>query len=530
MNEPAQASSSKYILVIDLGSSGIKTVLVSDSGEVVANAYEPVETQYLENEGAEQDPHHWWNGTLKAAKETVQKSNISPDQIVGIACDSQWAVVVPVNEQAEPVMNAVHWFDQRGAPYNKKVISGFPSIQGYGALKLLKWLRLTGLAPVHSGVDSLGHILFIKNERPDVYARTHKFLEPMDYITARLTGRITGTQQSVMAMMVVSNRKWGEVAYNNTLLKLAGLDKDKLPDLLPNDAVIGPVLPSVARELGVNPDTPVTAGTNDTQAIAIGAGLGNIYEAAINIGTSLNMITHVPFKKTDIFHMITSFPSSFKDRYLMLCEQGLGGRCLEHFLKYIVCPDDDFKFGSMPEDAYDRLSGMADEVPAGSGGVIFLPWLNGSLAPSESATARGGFMNMSLSTTRSHLTRAVMEGVAFNSRRAFGPAQKFIKAKIGHLRLAGGGAISDVWTQIYADIVQVPIHQVDDTMNTTSRGAGLTGLVMLGHLKLEDVPSLVKVKKIFEPNPDNFEVYDKMFAQFEVLFNKNQSVFKALNS
>ena len=209
MTSSVELSSTKYVLVIDLGSSGIKTVLVSETGQVVGNAYEPVETQYLENEGAEQDPHHWWSGTLKAAKETVQKSNIPADQIVGIACDSQWSVIVPVDEKAEPIMNAVHWFDQRGAPYNKKIISGFPSIQGYGALKLLKWLRLTGLAPTHSGVDSLGHILFIKNERPDIYARTHKFLEPMDYITARLTGRITGTQQSVMALLVASNKKWG---------------------------------------------------------------------------------------------------------------------------------------------------------------------------------------------------------------------------------------------------------------------------------------------------------------------------------
>jgi len=530
MEKTSDPSSSKYVLVIDLGSSGIKTALVSDSGEVVANAYEPVETQYLENNGAEQDPIQWWNGTIKAAKETVQKSNVPAEDIIAVACDSQWAVIVPVDEQAEPLMNAVHWFDQRGAPYNKKITSGFPKIQGYGALKLLKWLRLTGLAPTHSGVDSLGHILFIKNERSDIYAKTHKFLEPMDYITARLTGRITGTQQSVMALLVASNRKWGEVEYNDTLLKLAGIDKEKLPELLPNDAVIGPVLSSVAEKLGINPNTPVTVGTNDTQSIAIGAGLGNIYEAAVNIGTSLNMITHVPFKKTDIFHLMTSFPSSFRDRYLMLCEQGLGGRCLEYFLKYIVCPEDEFNSDPLPEDAYERLNRMAGETPPGSGGVIFLPWLNGSFAPSESQMARGGFLNVSLNTTRSHLTRAVMEGVAFNSRWAFGPAQKFINGKFEHMRLAGGGAISDVWAQIYADVLQVPIHQVDDTMNTTARGTGLTAFVMLGHLKLEEIPDLVKVSKIYEPNPANFAVYDKMFEQFKAIFSKNQSVFKALNS
>ena len=214
----------------------------------------------------------------------------------------------------------------------------------------------------------------------------------------------------------------------------------------------------------------------------------------------------------------------------MLCEQGLGGRCLEFFLKNIVCPEDEFNFGPMPEDAYERLNRMAGKIPAGSEGVIFLPWLNGSIAPVESQNVRGGFLNISLNTTRDHLTRAVMEGVAFNSRWAFGPAQNFIKGKFENLRLAGGGAISDVWAQIYADVLQVPIHQVDDTMNTTGRGTGLAAFVMLGHLKLEAIPDLVQTRQIYDPNPSNAAIYDKMFEQFKAIFKRNQSVFKALNS
>jgi xylulokinase len=522
--------STQYVLAIDLGSGGLKVAIVADSGEVVVSADERVTTQLLPDGGAEQNPEAWWNGAKKAAKRVIRESNLSPENIVAVCCDSQWSVVVPVDENGDPLMQAIHWLDTRGGRYNRKITGGFPGVQGYGLLKLLQWIKYTGLAPTHSGVDSLGHILFIKNERPEIYKKTYKFLEPMDYLTSRLTGKITATQKTMAPFLVVDNRQWGSREYSQTLLKLAGVAKDKFPELIVNDGIVGPLKPSIAEELGLHPSTQVVAGIGDSNASVIGAGAVRNFETIIYIGTSLYMTCHIPFKKTDLTHMMVSLPGPFKSKYMLLGEQGTGGKCVDFFLQNIVYADDEFDTGPKPDDAYVRFNRMASEAPAGSGGVIFLPWLNGSIVPQENPNARGGFVNISLQTTRSHLTRAVMEGLAYNNRWTRGPAEKFIGRSIESFRFAGGGALSDVWSQIHADVLGVPIHQIDDPINTTVRGAALLGFVTMGYRSLDDLPGLVKIKQVFEPDASNRVVYEKMYTQYRELFKRNKKIFAALNA
>lgn len=529
MDRPVQKST-RYVLAIDLGSGGNKAAIVADSGEVVASAEGNITTHILPHGGAEQDPLEWWNGVKQAAKQVISDSNVAPEDIVAIGCDSQWSVVVPVDEHGEPLMRAIHWMDTRGGPYNCNITNGFPKIQGYGLLKLLKWIKLTGMVPTHSGMDSLGHVLFIKHERPEIYAKTYKFLEPMDYITARLTGKITATQKTMAPFVVVDNRKWGSREYSDALLSLAGLDREKFPTLIPNDGIIGPISPSVAEELGLHPSTQVVAGIGDSNASAIGSGAVKDFETIIYIGTSLYMTCHVPFKKTDLTHFMTSLPSPFKSRYYLLGEQGVGGKCVEFYLKSIVYPDDEFNTGPKPDDAYVRFNTMASKAPAGSGGVIFLPWLNGTIVPSENPHVRGGFINLSLSTTRRHMTRAIMEGLAYNNRWTRQAAEKFIGRRINHFRFSGGGALSDVWSQIHADVLGVPIQQVDDPINTTVRGTALLVLITLGYRSIDEIPGLIRFKHVFEPDESNQAVYDKMYTQYRELFKKNKRIFKELNT
>jgi xylulokinase len=519
----------RYVLAIDLGSGDYKVAVVADTGDVAAWAEGKITTHLLPRGGAEQDPADWWEGVRKAARRVVRESGVAPEDIVAVGCDSQWSVVVAVDGHANPLMRAVHWMDTRGGPYNRKIAGGFPGIQGYGLFKLLKWIRSTGLVPTRSGVDSLGHVLFIKNERPDIYAQTHKFLEPMDFLTARLTGKITATQKTMVPFAVVDNREWGSRRYSDDLLALAGLDKEKFPVLIANDGIVGPLLPELAEEFGLQASTPVVAGIGDSNASAIGAETVQDYETIIYIGTSLYMTCHLPFKKTDLTHFMTSLPSPFKSRYYLLGEQGAGGKCVEFFLKQMVYPDDKFDTGPRPEDVYERFNAAAGRAPAGSGGVIFLPWLNGSIVPCEDPQVRGGFINLSLGTTRNHLSRAVMEGLAYNNRWTREAAEKFIGRRIESFRFAGGGALSDLWAQIHADILGVPIHQVDDPANTTVRGAAFVAFAALGYRAAVDIAKLVMIKKIFEPDESKRAVYDHMYAQYRALFKKNRKIFKKLN-
>jgi xylulokinase len=519
----------RYVLSIDLGSSDLKAALVGDDGRIVASAGEHSTTTLWPGGGAEQDPLEWWHNAKMAAKAVIASAGVPPEKIVAVACDSLWSVVVPVDRNAEPLMGAVHWLDTRGGKYNRMVTGGFPGIQGYQVWKLMKWIQLTGLAPTHSGVDSMGHVLFIKNERPDIYRQTYKFLEPMDYLTARFSGKIVATQKTMAPFLIADNRI-GRGGYSEDLLRMAGLDREKFPDLIANNGVVGLIDPRVAEELGLTPATRVVAGVSDTNASILGSGALRDFEAIIYIGTTLYMSCHMPFKKTDLAHMMTSLPCAFPERYILLGEQGLGGKCVDFFLDNILYDEDDFAMPAKPEDAYARFNAVAAKAPPGSGGVIFLPWLNGSVVPKENAHARGGFFNLSIDTRRRHLARAVMEGLAFNSRWTREPAEKMMGRPFSKFIFSGGGARSDLWSQIHADILGVPIHQVADPVTATARGNALLAFTALGHLTVDQLPSMIPIRQVFEPDPANQAVYDRHYQQYRRLFSRNKAVFKALNA
>lgn len=524
-----EAESSRYVLAIDLGSGGPKAAVVSETGRIVAHAVERVATHLLPQGGAEQDSEDWWQGVRRAVKKALADADVLRERILAVGCTSQWSVVVPVDEQGNALMRAVHWLDTRGAPYNRRITCGFPSVQGYGLFKLLKWIRLTGGAPTHSGVDSLGHTLFVKHERPEVYRKTWKFLEPMDYLNFRLTGRCVATQATMAPFMLVDNRQWSPPEYSPALLRLADVEREKLPDLIPNDGEVGTLTPAVAEDLGLHPATRVIAGINDTNASAIGAGAVRDFDGIVYIGTSAVLTCHIPFKKTDLLHMMASLPSPLRHKYLLMAEQGTGGKNLDFFLRNIVYAEDEFQTGDLPEDACRRADRAAATVPAGSGGVLFLPWLNGTLAPEENASARGGFFNLSLSSTRAQMTRAVLEGIAFNNRWTAGPAERFTGRKFSEFRFAGGGALSDLWGQIHADVLGVPIHRVLDPYQTTVRGAAFFALYKLGLRTLEELRSLVPIDRVFLPDPAHQEIYDRLYKQFREIYRRNKKIFAALN-
>ncbi len=520
----------RYILAIDLGSSSIKSAIISDQAEVIASASEPINTYFLPGGGAEQDPNQWWQAACRTARKVIQNASIYAGSIVAVCCASQWSVVVPVDTHANPLTRAVHWLDTRGAAYNQQIIKGFPKVKGYGFAKVLRWLHLTGLAPTQSGVDSLAHALFIKYEKPKIYDATHAFLEPMDFLTSRLTGRITATQKTMAPFMVVETSPWGARQYNDTLLHMAGIEKDKFPELIPNDGIIGVIDKTVAKDLGLDPSTIVTAGISDSNASIIGSGAVFNYEPIIYIGTSQYLTCHLPFQKTDFVRMMTTLPSPFPGRYYLLGEQGVGGKCVEFFLQEMIYPDDEFKTGPMPDSAYHRFNLMASESPAGSNGVIFLPWLNGTIVPDEDGHVRGGFINLSLKTTRCDLSRSIMEGLALNNRWVKEAAEKFIRRPISELRFSGGGALSDLWAQIHADMLHARILQVEAPVYSTLRGVALLGFLCLGILQLEDIAKRVKIKKIFEPQNDHVSIYDHIYAQYRQLFKQNRKIFQALNA
>jgi xylulokinase len=520
---------SKYVLAIDLGTGGPKVGLVNQEGQVASSASAPVQIFFLPNNGAEHDSAEWWSTIVDCVKKVIQLSGVAPAEIIAVAVTSMWSVTLPVDENGVPLMNVISWMDGRGAPYNREIVKGFPNIQGYKLSVMLKYLDIVGFPPTLKGADALGHMLFVKHERPEVYRRTYKFFEPMDYINMRLTGKFAATQNTALPMMMVDNRRLDVQEYHPWLIKTGGIDREKLPDLLPIDGILGTITPAVASELGLSPDTVVVCGVNDNSSSAIGAGAIADSETAAVLGTSGYLASHVSFKKTDIASSMGTMPSGIKGRYLFWGELSNNGKVLESYLRNLVYFQDGFDTGKVPDDMYDRASQIAAEVQPGSEGVLFLPWYNGSLSPGEDPHMRGGFLNLSHKTNRAHLTRAVFEGLAMNWRWLRGPAEKLIGKPFRCWRLTGGGALSDLWSQIMADVVGLPMHRQADPRNSNVIGMGLLAFNRLGLVKLDDIPDMIKFDRVFEPNPKNRAIYDSMFAQFMASKDKIRPVFHALN-
>ncbi len=517
----------KYVLAIDLGTGGPKVGLVTRDGKVISSASAPAQTFFLPGGGAEHDALEWWSGIAACAKKVLTSSGVPPEAIIAIGVTSMWSVTLAVDERGQPLMNVISWMDRRGGPYNHKITSGFPSIQGYKIDTLLKYLDVHGFVPTDT--DALGHMLFIKHEYPEIYRRTYKFFEPMDYVNMRLTGKFTATQNTALPMIMVDNRRLDSVQYHPWLVQTGGIDREKLPELLPIDGIIGTLTPGVAQDWGLSPDTLVICGVNDNSTSAIGAGsIGNGEPAAV-MGSSGHMAFHVPFKKTDIAHTVCTIPSGIKGSYLFWADLANNGKVLESFLRNFIYSQDVFGTDGMQTDIYERASEAAATVPVGSDGVLFLPWFNGSLSPGEDPHMRGGFLNLSHKTTRAHMARAVFEGLAMNWRWLRGPAEKLARRSFQYWRITGGGALSDIWCQIMADVVGLPMHRQAQPRNNNVIGIGLLAFNRLGMLKLEDIPGLIKFDRVFEPNPKNQPVYDRMFAQFMASKDRIRPVFHALN-
>jgi xylulokinase len=217
----------RYVLAIDMGSSSVKATLVSRHGELAGTGLRNLDILLLPGGGAEQDPEQWWNAVIAAAQSALAGAAIPPERIVAVACTTQWAVTVPVDAGGHAIWNALSWMDTRGGRYSRAAVDGWPKIEGYAVSKLLKWVRLTGAAPNHSGVDGFGHILYFKHERPDLYARTYKFLEPMDYLNFRLTGHCAASYSTIFPYWVTDNRNPNHIDYHAGLLRASGIERER---------------------------------------------------------------------------------------------------------------------------------------------------------------------------------------------------------------------------------------------------------------------------------------------------------------
>lgn len=520
---------SALVLAIDLGTSGPKVALVSPRGEVVDLRISTTPVTYLPGGGAEQNPDDWWTAITAAAVDLLAANPGAAERITAIGCTSQWSGTVAVDRDGRHLMNAIIWMDSRGAPYVKNITDGLLKVEGYGLRRLFTWVRLTGGIPVRSGKDSIAHILYIKHTLPDVYRAAFKFLEPKDYLNLRLTGRFAASHESITLHWLTDNRDINNIRYHDGLIRLSTLDRDKLPELKRAVDILGLIRPDVARELGLPEGIPVIMGTPDMHSAAIGSGAVADYRPHLYIGTSSWLTCHVPNKKTDLFHNLASLPSAVPGRYFIANEQETAGACLSFLRDNILYADDELARSERITDVYPVFDRIVAGAPPGSEKLIFTPWLHGERTPVDNPAVRGGFHNLSLRTTRAHMIRAVFEGVAYNTRWLLHHVEKFAGRRLDGIHMIGGGANSDIWCRIHADVLDRTIMQVRNPVEANVRGVGLLAAIGAGLTTFEQIDNDVAIANVWEPNPANRAIYDELFASYQDIYTQNRRIYAGLN-
>jgi xylulokinase len=519
----------RFILAIDHGTSGIKASIISTRGRILASDFEKTPIHFLPGGGAEQDPEAWWNAVLVASKRLVNKKAVAPGDIIAVCVSSTFSSTVAVDKNGDHLMNSLTWMDSRGAPYVKKLMKGFPNVMGYGLFKILKWLPKTAGGPTLSGKDDIAHVLLIKHEFRDVYDKTYLFMPSKDYLNLRFTGKFAASYDSMHLFWVSDIRDIHNVHYDEELVRMSGIDRDKLPPLMRSIDVLGSLRMDVAEAIGLPEGVKVVVGSPDHQCACIGSGAVRDFEAHLYVGTSSWVQCIVPFKKTDVLHSIASFPTAIPGKYQSVNEQDIAGGVLNFLLSTMTRCRDIVAPGFSDEISFDLLNEIASRVKAGSDRLIFTPWLNGERTPVDDTCLRAGIYNISKTTTFDHMVRAFFEGVAYNTRWSLKYVEKFVGRKLDPITIVGGGGKSDLWCQIFADVLNRRIRKTKDPMQANARGAAFIASVGLGEIVFDDIPGFIEYENTFEPNPSNRKLYDELFGEFVRIYRNNRAMFMRLN-
>ncbi len=504
---------------LDIGTTNVKGVMVDAQGRTIARAHQPLVTS---NDGssAEQDADHLWEAVAKTVIELTAGEPTAARQVGAIGVCSQYSSIVPVDSNARPVAPMVMWSDQRGSDHCWAIMERREDA-------FLTWIEKHGIPTVGGGL-SLAHLLHLQIDRPDVHRETTTYLEPMDYVTARLTGRITATQHSMFMSQLCDNRTLGIREYDSELVAWSGVDATKLPPLIgPNDAV-GTIAPPVALALSLPADAVVFAGTNDTAALGVAAGVDRPGWGGIAIGTTSVIVDSIAEKHTDLDHEILSMPAVSADRYVVMAENGLGGRVVHHLLDELVYPSDVLG-NHATADPFLRFDDAIEVTEPGAGGVLFLPWLRGSLAPRSNPMMRGGFINVSLDTRRIDLVRAAAEGVAHNLAWLLPHVEGLTGQRINDLVFVGGAARSSSWCQIIADVLDRPIHAASEPDTAVACAVAWLALARTGTLDGGSVADRDPLGECFLPRPEFRARNDLRQSQFEAAYEALAPIHTALN-
>jgi xylulokinase len=500
----------KLLMGIDIGTQSTRAALLNIEGELIQSASTPLDLQTPRPGYAEQDPQIWWDTTVSNIRRVLSQSSVQPDEIAGIGVSGQMHGTVPIDKKGELLSHGVQlWCDKRSAD----IVEDFKA-----SSNVEKAYRIAGSPPVANWFGF--KIKWLQVYQSDIYQRTWKFLLPKDYINFRLTGNVATdwSEASGAFLMDASTKDWSP-----ELVEQVGIDADKLPNIEPSSQVIGHVTKEVANLTGLAEGTPVVAGAGDMLCMLLAAGITRQGRASDVTGSAsiASVFTEAPVfdvRLMNLHHVLPGWiPFGIIDS---------GGLSLKWF-KDSFCKHEIAEAQSQGREVYEILNGLAEEVEPGCEGLLYFPYLMGERT-FGTPYARGVLFGLTPRVGVGAVTRAIMEGVTFELRRTFEIVES-AGNPIDVVYHSGGGAYSDLWSQLKADIYGKPVAIFKNSEGGILGSAILAGVgVELYSDPASGAEFCIEVAKTFKPRAQYHKRYDELFSIFKDLHDRMQGSFNAL--
>ncbi len=493
-----------YILSVDLGTSAIKTALFDSQGGMLSVSNQEYDLLTPTALAVEMGIDTYWQAFKAGIADVVEQANVDVSKIRGMGISAQGETLIFVNTQGVPLRNAIVWMDNRAQKESEKLTEVFKGTDVYG---------ITGQVSIVPTWPA-SKILWVKEHEKTIFEKTAKFLLIEDYFIHRMTGKYVAE-----GSLLCSTVYWdiNKKCYWKEMLDYLGVSENQLPEIRESGEPVAHLLPDVAKELGLSPDMVVCTGVLDQ--VAGGIGVGNIQPGVFSecTGSALAIVATVDKSFKDPSGQMPCHYHGMPDTY-MAHTFTTGGMVVKWFR-------DKFFQTEMTEEvetginAFERMNQEAFSVPVGSDGLVMLPHLQGAMAPENNPKAKGVFYGVTLKHGRGHFVRSILESVSYIVKRNIDVLETMGVA-VQEIRCLGGGAKSDLWNQIKADVTG-RTTMVMENEEAASLGAAIVAGVGVGVFSSMEsaVESMVKVKKKYQPNPDNVAKYSTCYQKYIDLYN-----------
>jgi xylulokinase len=490
------------LLGIDVGTSGAKVLLIRQDGTILDSVYREYKAEEMKANWAEQDPEVWWQTIKGLLFELRSRYGTDYRNVVGIGFSGQMHGLVMVDKNWQVIRPAITWLDQRSEKEVEDIYRVIPKDE----------FHQTTLNRASSGF-ALPSLLWVKKNEPENFKKIYKIMQPKDYIRMKLIGEIATDMSDASSTVAfyTSKRRWA-----NEIIWVLGLNRDIFPDCFEGDTIAGTVLDSVSDELGLRRGVQVVYGGGDQPMQGVGNGAVSKGLMYTNIGTSgwISIFSDKPVHDTE--YRTHTLCHAIKKGWSIFGATLSSGLALSWLKNKILLMED-----------YAKMSSLVTDIPAGSEGVLFLPYLAGERTPHFDNDAKAVFHGLTLSHDRRHMIRAVMEGVVYSLKESFILFQD-MGYQVKNVIAAGGGSRSDVWVQMQADIFGKPV-KVIKVNDHACLGAAMVASVACGLFDSYQsaTNAFIKFKsKVFEPDIGKKSVYEDGFMRFKQLYIDNYESFR----